>query len=40
MKTQGGQTALSKELEKYMAERIAVCAMWSYPLDNFDVRYF
>ena len=40
MKTQGGQTALSNKLEKYMAERIAVCAMWGYPLDNFDVRYF
>ena len=40
MKTHAGQTAPSKELEKYMAEKIAVCAMWGYPLDNFDVRYF
>ena len=40
MKTQGHQTALSKELEKYMAERIAVFAMWGYPLDIFDIRYF
>ena len=40
MKTQGGQTALSKEVEQYMAERIAVCSTWGYPLDCLDVWYF
>ena len=38
MKTQGGQTALDRELEMYMA-RIATCAVWGFPLDNLDIRF-
>ena len=40
MKTRGGQTALAKEVEQYMAERITVCSTWGYPLDCLGVRYF
>ena len=39
MKTQGGQTALDRELEIYMARRIATCASWGFPLDNLDIRF-
>ena len=40
MKTQGGQTVLAKEVEQYMAERIAVCSICGYPLDWLGVRCF
>ena len=39
MKTQGGQTALDRELEIYMARRIATCASLGFPLDNLDIRF-
>ena len=39
MKSQGGQTALKKDIEEFMAQRIATCASWGFPLDNNDVRY-
>ena len=39
MKSQGGQTALNKDIEEFMAQRIATCASWGFPLDNTDVRY-
>ena len=39
MKTQGGQTALDRELEIYMARRIATCASWGFPLDNLEIRF-
>ena len=38
--TKGGQAALAKEVEHYIAKRIAVCSTWGYPLDCLDVRYF
>ena len=40
MKTQGEKTALSKDIEEFMASRIATCSAWGFPLDNTDVRYF
>ena len=39
MKSQGGQTALNKDIEEFMAQRIATCASWGFPLDKTDVRY-
>ena len=39
MKTQGGQTALSKDIEEFTASIIATCSAWGFPLDNTDVRY-
>ena len=38
--SQGGHLAVTQEVEHYMAERIAVCTSWGYPLDNLDARYF
>lgn len=30
----GGQTVLCKEVEKIIAEKLGVCALWGYPLDT------
>ena len=35
-----GQTSLSKDIEEFMASRIATCSALGFPLDNTDVRYF
>ncbi|XP_013194622.2 uncharacterized protein LOC132903038 [Amyelois transitella] len=38
MKCQGGQKALSDEVEKYIIKYINVCSEWGYPLDTYDLR--
>ncbi|CAK1581790.1 unnamed protein product [Parnassius mnemosyne] len=38
MKTQGGQTFLSKETELAFIKYINLCAGWGYPLETYDLR--
>lgn len=38
MKSQGGQTVLSKETEEGFIKYINVCADWGYPLEAYDLR--
>lgn len=38
MKSQGGQTVLTKETEEYFIKYINVCAEWGYPLEPYDLR--
>ena len=38
IKSHGGQTAISKNVEHYLAERLSTCGSWGYPLDNMDIR--
>lgn len=38
MKPQGGQTILSKNVEKLIVESLITCSSWGYPLTTFDLR--
>lgn len=38
LKKYGGQTALSKEVEEIVVDRLVICANWSYPMDSYDLR--
>lgn len=38
MKSQGGQTVLSKETEEEFIKYINICADWGYPLEAYDLR--
>ncbi|XP_028167146.1 uncharacterized protein LOC114357630 [Ostrinia furnacalis] len=38
MKSQGGQTALTKEEEEHIILNINTCAEWGYPMDVLDLR--
>lgn len=39
MKLQGGQTALSPEVEERIVQNLNICADWGYPLEVIDLRY-
>ncbi|KAL0841447.1 hypothetical protein ABMA28_015129 [Loxostege sticticalis] len=39
MKPQGGQTALSPEVEERIVQNLNICADWGYPLEVIDLRY-
>ena len=38
IKSQGGQTAISEEVEQYLLKYINICSEWGYPLDTYDLR--
>lgn len=38
LKTQGGQTALTKTEEEIILKQLITCADWGYPLDKYDLR--
>lgn len=37
LKKHGGQTALTKDEEELLVQRIALCADWGYPMNSYDV---
>lgn len=39
VKPQGGQAALSNEIEECIVQNLNICAAWGYPLDSTDLRY-
>jgi|UniRef100_A0A2S2QDD5 hypothetical protein len=39
MKPKGGQTILSKNVERLIVECFITCSLWGYPLTTFDLRF-